>query len=286
MRPASCLLAYQRPFYILTNSMALDLAAITQEICTIATDAGAFLLQERSRFQREAIEYKGLNNLVSYVDKETEKQLVEKLRQLLPEAGFITEEGTTGQEADQSALNWIIDPLDGTANFIHDLPVFSVSIGLAQGKTPIAGVIYDPNRNECFSAWHGGGAFCNGKKMTVSPATQLGESLIATGFPYYAFDKMQAYLRILESLMQQTHGLRRMGSAAIDLAYVAAGRFEAFYEYNLNSWDMAAGVLLVREAGGIVTDFEGGDEFLFRGDVVAACGIHPELMKVMHEFWK
>lgn len=266
--------------------MALDLAAITQEICTIATDAGAFLLQERSRFQREAIEYKGLNNLVSYVDKETEKQLVEKLRQVLPEAGFITEEGTTGQEADQSALNWIIDPLDGTANFIHDLPVFSVSIGLAQGKTPIAGVIYDPNRNECFSAWQGGGAFCNGKKMSVSPATQLGESLIATGFPYYAFDKMQAYLRILESLMQQTHGLRRMGSAAIDLAYVAAGRFEAFYEYNLNSWDMAAGVLLVREAGGVVTDFGGGDEFLFRGDVVAACGIHPELMKVMQEFWR
>ena len=136
--------------------MALDLAAITREISTIATDAGAFLFQERSRFQRDAIEYKGLNNLVSYVDKETEKQLVEKLSKLLPEAGFITEEGTTGQEADKSALNWIIDPLDGTANFIHELPVFSVSIGLAQGSTPIAGVMYDPNRNECFSAWQGG----------------------------------------------------------------------------------------------------------------------------------
>ncbi|SOD81861.1 inositol monophosphatase family protein [Spirosoma fluviale] len=265
--------------------MAIDLAAVTREICTIATDAGAFLLQERSRFQRDAIEYKGLNNLVSYVDKETEKQLVEKLSKLLPEAGFITEEGTTGQEADQSALNWIIDPLDGTANFIHDLPVFSVSIGLAQGNTPIAGVIYDPNRNECFSAWQGGGAFCNEKPIFVSPATQLGESLIATGFPYYTFDKMQPYLRILESLMQQTHGLRRMGSAAIDLAYVACGRFDAFYEYNLNSWDMAAGVLLVREAGGLVTDFEGGDAFLFRGDVIAGSGVHPELIKVIQEYW-
>ncbi|WP_420149559.1 inositol monophosphatase family protein [Spirosoma sp.] len=265
--------------------MPHDLAALTREICTIATDAGAFLLQERRQFQREAIEYKGLNNLVSYVDKETEKQLVERLHKLLPEAGFITEEGTTGLEADKTALNWVIDPLDGTANFIHNLPVFSVSIGLAQGKTPIAGVVYDPSRNECFSAWQGGGAYCNGSKLSVSPATQLGESLIATGFPYYRFDQMQKYLQILETLMQQTHGLRRMGSAAIDLAYVASGRFEAFYEYNLNSWDMAAGVLLVREAGGMVTDFEGGDEFLFRGDVVAACGIHPELIRVIKEYW-
>ncbi|GAB4024006.1 inositol monophosphatase family protein [Spirosoma koreense] len=266
--------------------MTQDLAALTREICTIATDAGAFLLQERRQFQRDAIEYKGLNNLVSYVDKETEKQLVEKLNKLLPEAGFITEEGTTGQEADPTALNWIIDPLDGTANFIHGLPVFSVSIGLAQGKTPLAGVIVDPSRNECFSAWQGGGAYCNGSRIAVSPATQLGESLISTGFPYYQFDQMQQYLNILETLMQQTHGLRRMGSAAIDLSYVACGRFEAFYEYNLNSWDMAAGVLLVREAGGIVTDFAGGDEFLFRGDVVAACGIHPELIRVIRDYWK
>lgn len=263
-----------------------DLFTLTREICAIATDAGAFLLRERQLFQREAIEYKGLNNLVSYVDKETEKQLVERLNKLLPEAGFITEEGTTGQEADQSALNWIIDPLDGTANFIHGLPVFSVSIGLAQGNVPIAGVVFDPNRNECFSAWQGGGAYCNGTKLAVSPATQLGESLIATGFPYRQFEQMPKYLHILESLMQQTHGLRRMGSAAIDLSYVACGRFEAFYEYNLHSWDMAAGVLLVREAGGIVTDFDGGDEFLFRGDVVASCGIHPNLIRAIQEYWK
>jgi myo-inositol-1(or 4)-monophosphatase len=282
--------------------MPNDLAALTREICTIATDAGTFLLQEQRQFKREAIEYKGLNNLVSYVDKETEKQLVERLNKLLPEAGFITEEETTGQATDQSALNWIIDPLDGTANFIHGLPVFAVSIGLAEGKTPIAGVVYDPSRDECFSAWQGGGAYCNASKISVSPttqlgesmvgnaikvspATQLGESLIATGFPYYRFEQMQPYLQILESLMQQTHGLRRMGSAAIDLSYVACGRFEAFYEYNLHAWDMAAGVLLVREAGGIVTDFEGGDEFLFRGDIVAGCGIHPELMRVIHEYW-
>lgn len=269
--------------------MNYNLAQITDEISAIAIDAGAFLLQERSRFQPDAIEYKGLNNLVSYVDKETEKQLVERLSKLLPEAGFITEEGTTGQDADKNALNWIIDPLDGTANFIHNLPVFSVSIGLAQGSTPVAGVIYDPNRDECFSGWQGGGAWLTHKgqrsPIRVSGATKLGESLIATGFPYYQFDQMQPYLHILESLMQQTHGLRRMGSAAIDLAYVACGRFEAFYEYNLNSWDMAAGVLLVREAGGVVTDFTGGNEFLFRGDVVAGCPAHAELMAVIQEYW-
>ncbi|MGF7214127.1 myo-inositol-1(or 4)-monophosphatase [Spirosoma lacussanchae] len=265
--------------------MRYNLAELTDQIVVIARSAGAFLLQERAQFQREAIEYKGLNNLVSYVDKETEKQLVAQLHALLPEAGFITEEGTTGQIADQTALNWIIDPLDGTANFIHGLPVFSVSIGLAEGSTPIAGVVYDPNRDECFSAWQGGGAYCNGSPIRVSAAPTLGESLIATGFPYYRFEQMQTYLHILESLMQQTHGLRRMGSAAIDLAYVAAGRFEAFYEYNLNSWDMAAGVLLVREAGGTVSDFAGGQEYLFRGDVIAGGGVHPELLRVIQEHW-
>lgn len=267
-------------------SVTYDLATITRHMSTIATDAGAFLLQERSRFQRDAIEYKGLNNLVSYVDKETEKQLVSRLRELLPEAGFITEEGTTGQDADQTALNWIIDPLDGTTNFIHGLPIFSVSIGLAQGKTPIAGVIYDPNRDECFSAWQGGGAYCNGTKISVSPVMKLSESLIATGFPYRIFDKMPTYLQILETLIKQSHGLRRLGSAAIDLAYVACGRFEAFYEYNLNSWDMAAGVLLVQEAGGIVSDFDGGNEYLFRGDIIAGSGMQPELLNVIQKYWE
>ncbi|RIV23533.1 inositol monophosphatase [Fibrisoma montanum] len=266
--------------------MTHDLAALTRDLCTIALEAGQFIRTERLQFSTDAIEYKGLNNLVSYVDKETEKQLVARLHDLLPEAGFITEEGTTGTQADPTALNWIIDPLDGTTNFIHNLPVYSVSVGLAQGKTPIAGVIYDPNRDECFSAWQGGGAYCNGNPIRVSPATQLGQSLIATGFPYFSFDQMQKYLQILQTLMQQSHGLRRMGSAAIDLAYVACGRFEAFYEYNLNSWDMAAGVLLVREAGGIVTDFDGGDEFLFRGDVIAGCGVHPELQRVIREVWQ
>ncbi len=259
-------------------------------LCAIARDAGAFLLQERQKFSLDAVEYKGTNDLVSYVDKETEKRLVTALSELLPEAGFVTEEGTTGNSSDRNALNWIIDPLDGTTNFIHGLPVFSVSVGLAIGNNPIAGVIFDPNRDECFFGREGAGAFCSRgtaapERIRVSQTTQLSNSLISTGFPYYQFDRMADYLRILENLMHQTHGLRRMGSAAVDLAYVACGRFEGFYEYNLHAWDMAAGVLLVREAGGTVTDFEGGNEFLYRGDVVAGCGAQPELLAAIQRYW-
>ncbi len=269
----------------------MNLSLLSQEINTIARQAGAFIRQESRAFDRNATEYKDVNNLVSYVDKETEKQLVDALHKLLPEAGFITEEGTVETEADRMGLNWIIDPLDGTANFIHGLPVYSVSVALANGGKSIAGVVYDVPRDECFSAWQGGGAFVQmgdavPETISVSPAMTLGESLIATGFPYYRFEGMQNYLRILESLMQQTHGLRRMGSAAIDLAYVACGRFEGFYEYNLNSWDMAAGVLLVEEAGGRVTDFAGGSEFLFRGDVVAGGSAHGVLLSEIQKFWQ
>ena len=202
------------------------------DLNAIAREAGTFLLTERRKFSLDAVEYKGLNDLVSYVDKECEKLIVPKLRALLPEAGFITEEGTT-EQADKQGLNWIIDPLDGTTNFIHGLPIYAVSIGLAQGNRPIAGVVYDPNRDECFSALDGQGAWlsiCGGveQPMRVSAAQKLADGLIATGFPYYRFEQMQAYLHILEQLMQRTHGLRRMGSAAVDLAYVASGRFEAF----------------------------------------------------------
>jgi len=262
----------------------MDLQRITHDLIHIAKEAGAYLRQESQSFQRSATEYKDVNNLVSYVDKETEKRLVTQLRRLLPEAGFITEEGTTGQ-GDRSGLNWIIDHLDGTANFIHGLPIYCVSVALASGSRPIAGVVYDPNREECFHAYAGGGAYCNEERIRVSSAATLGESLIATGFPYYRFEQMQRYLQILESLMQRTHGLRRMGSAAIDLAYVACGRFEAFYEYNLQAWDMAAGVLLVEEAGGRVTDFQGGADYLFRGDVVAGSGMQPELLAAIQEYW-
>nr|MCU0339602.1 inositol monophosphatase [Spirosomataceae bacterium] len=204
-------------------------------------------------------------------------------------------------------LYWVIDPLDGTANFIHGLPVYCVSVGLVQHKRPILGVVYHLGTQELFYGWQGGGAWLaelkftverlqfenqpinlttlNPKRLFVSPAKHLGDSLLATGFPYYKFEKQDRYLKILETLMQRCHGLRRMGAAAIDLAYVAAGRFEAFYEYNLNSWDMAAGTLLILEAGGQITDFSGEQDWLFGGDVIAGCAAQTELLEVIRAHW-
>jgi myo-inositol-1(or 4)-monophosphatase len=259
----------------------MNLELLTQQTIEIVRNAAAFIQQEAALFSRDKIEYKDLNNLVSYVDKEAEKLLVAGLSKILPEASYITEEGTTGQEPDPTALNWIIDPLDGTTNFIHGIPVYCVSVGLARGKELLIGVIHEPSLNEVFYGWKGGGAWCNGKSMQVSKVQNLQESLIATGFPYYKFEKQKRYMYILELLMQKTHGIRRMGAAAVDLAYVAAGRFDGFYEYNLNSWDMAAGVLLIQEAGGTVTDFNGGDNYLFGGDIIAASGGHAELVETI-----
>jgi myo-inositol-1(or 4)-monophosphatase len=261
----------------------MNLELLTQQTIEIVEQAAAFIQQEAASFSRDKIEYKDLNNLVSYVDKEAEKLLVAGLKKILPEASFITEEGTTGVEPDPTALNWIIDPLDGTTNFIHGIPVYCVSVGLARGKEPLLGVIHEPSLNEVFYGWQGGGAWCNGKSIKISNVQSLQESLIATGFPYYKFEKQKRYMALLELLMQKTHGIRRMGAAAVDLAYVAAGRFDGFYEYNLNSWDMAAGVLLIKEAGGTVTDFSGGDNYLFGGDIVAASGGHSELVSIIRE---
>ena len=261
----------------------MNLELLTNQTIDIVKQGAAFIQQEAALFSRDKIEYKDLNNLVSYVDKEAEKLLVAGLKKILPEASFITEEGTTGQDPDPTALNWIIDPLDGTTNFIHGIPVYCVSVGLARGKELLIGVIHEPSLNEVFYGWQGGGAWCNGKPMKISNVQSLQESLIATGFPYYKFEKQKRYMALLELLMQKTHGIRRMGAAAVDLAYVAAGRFDGFYEYNLNSWDMAAGVLLIKEAGGTVTDFKGGDDYLFGGDIVAGAGGHAELVDIIRE---
>jgi myo-inositol-1(or 4)-monophosphatase len=232
----------------------------------------------------DSVEHKGFNDLVSYVDKEAEKQLVAKLHAIFPEAGFITEEGTNTTQGE--VYNWVIDPLDGTTNFVHGLPVFAVSIGLMEKDVVVLGVVYEVNRKECFHAYKGGGAFCNETRLQVSKAPNLAASLIATGFPYYQFDLIDRYLNSMKSLMQKTHGLRRLGSAAVDLCYVAAGRTEGYFEYNLNSYDVAAGVILVQEAGGQVTDFAGGTDFIFGRKIVATNGfIQQELLEVLAEHW-
>ncbi|CAN5436663.1 inositol monophosphatase family protein [soil metagenome] len=261
----------------------MDLEKILNEVISLSKEAGAFIREERKKFKKEFIEFKGLNDLVSYVDKEAEKILVKGLKKALSEAGFITEEGTA--KADNEEYKWIIDPLDGTTNFIHGLPIYAVSIGLVKGEEVILGVIYEINRDECFYALEGGKAYCNGVEISVSPTEKLEGCLIATGFPYYNFEKMQLYLEILDKFMQRTHGLRRMGSAAVDLAYVACGRFEGFFEYNLHPWDVAAGIIIIKQAGGIVTDFQGHNNYLFGRQILAANKAHPEMLEVINKTW-
>ncbi len=256
----------------------MNLENLCQSALALTKEVGAFQRLEVARFDRTVTEFKGApNNLVSFVDKESEKILVKGLGQLLPTAGFITEEGTVEQSKNQE-FTWVIDPLDGTTNFMHGYAYFTISVGLLQHGVPVLGIIYDPSHDEAFYGWQHGGAWCNGQRMHCSAVTALGESLLTCGFPYKPGTQRQAYLDLLVEIMETTHGFRRLGSAAIDLAYVARGWFEGFFEYQLNSWDMAAGVLLIREAGGTVTDFEGGETFLFGGNVIgAAAGMHEEL---------
>jgi myo-inositol-1(or 4)-monophosphatase len=266
---------------MLTKDQLSQLLDLTRKV---AEDVGTFIETERQHFSMDRVEHKGFNDLVSYVDKEAERQCVSRLQEIFPEAGFITEEGTNTTRGE--TYNWVIDPLDGTTNFIHGLPVFAVSIALMEEEEVVLGVVYEVNRKECFYAYKGGGAFCNGVALQVSKAPNLTASLIATGFPYYQFDLIDRYMNIMKSLMQKTHGLRRLGSAAVDLCYVAAGRAEGYFEYNLNSYDVAAGVLLVQEAGGQVTDFGGGRDFIFGRQVVATNQfIHQELLEAVGEHW-
>lgn len=262
----------------------MNLQEITLQVANLSRQTGGFVRKSASEFNRESIEYKGLNDMVSYVDKETEKRLVEGLRNILPEAGFIAEEGT-GQKTDDQEFAWIVDPVDGTTNYMHGLPVFAISIALMQKDKIVLGVVYEINRDECFTAWLGGGAYLNEKPIKVSSAKYLKDSLIATGFPYYDFDKMENYLNILKELMQKSHGLRRLGAASVDLVYTACGRFEGFFEYNLKPWDVAAGTLIVQEAGGKVTDFRGGNDFVFGRELIAGCEMFSELEEVITCNW-
>lgn len=263
----------------------MNLQEITSQVASLSRHTGEFVRKAASDFNRESIEYKGLNDMVSYVDKQTEELLVEGLRKILPEAGFIAEEGT-GQKTDNQEFAWIIDPVDGTTNYMHGLPVFAISIALMQNDKIVSGVVYEINRDECFAAWLGGGAYLNEKPIKVSSAKYLKDSLIATGFPYYDFDKMDNYLNISKELMQKSHGLRRLGAASVDLVYVACGRFEGFFEYNLKPWDVAAGTLIVQEAGGKVTDFKGKDDFVFGRELIAGCDMFLELEEVISRNWK
>ncbi len=244
--------------------------------CEIARIVGKFMAEERKTFNENKIETKGLHDLVSYVDKASEKQIIEKLSLLLPESGFIAEEGTSDKNGER--FNWVIDPLDGTTNFIQGVPIYAVSIGLLDGDELVLGVIYEVGHDECFYAWKDGGSFLNGEPIHVSKRADIHDSLLATGFPYNDFSKIESYMEFLEWTMRNARGVRRLGSAATDLAYVACGRFDAFWEYDLKPWDVAAGAVIVKEAGGTVSDYKGGNNYLFGREIVATNGLLDELI--------
>lgn len=264
----------------------MNLQPVRNDVLQICEEVGAFIRKEAEDFDLSRIEKKtSFNNLVSYVDKEAETRLVTALKKSFPKAGFITEEGTVEQST-SAEYNWIIDPLDGTTNFLHGLPIYAISIALTRNNKPIIGVIYHIVRKEIFHTIEGDDAYCNNLLIRVSDAPFLNESLLATGFPYNSSSKGEEYLSIIKDFLEKSHGIRRLGSAAIDLAYVAAGRLEGFFEYNLNPWDVAAGVLIVQQAGGLVTDFNGGENTLFGKQLCASNGnIHSEMLSIIQQRW-
>lgn len=259
-----------------------ELLALYQALETHVLEAGAFIRDEFANFSFSDVKFKGQNDLVSYVDIQAEKMLKANCLELIPGSGFINEEsGTTEGSNDYT---WVIDPLDGTTNFTHGIPHFSVSIALMEKGTPILGYVYGIMLNEMFGAMRGKGAFLNGKSIRVSPHTSLKSSVIVTGFPYERKDWVSKQLEILDLLVSRSHGFRRLGSAALDLAYVACGRMEGFFEFGLNPWDLAAGALIIQEAGGHVSDFQGGADYMFGKQILGTNGhVHGELLSVIQE---
>ena len=247
--------------------MAHDLKQICLEVNDLAREVGSFISGEKGKVKGDKIETKGRNDFVSYVDKTAEEKLVAGLAKLIPEAGFITEENTIDKKGEH--YSWIIDPLDGTTNFLHSIPCFAISIGLLRDNELVMGVVYEVNLDECFYAWEGSKAYLNGEEIGVTASPKVGNSLIATGFPYSNYDRFQEYLGLFMDLMQSSQGMRRIGSAAVDLAYVACGRFDGFYEYGLKPWDVAGGAFIVQQAGGKVSDFKGGKDYIFGQEIIA-----------------
>ena len=262
-----------------------DLALLCEKVQVISMRVGKAIREQRKSFSAKQVEEKDFNNLVSFLDRAAEDELVKQLSQVYPDAGFITEENANRPRGKR--FNWIIDPLDGTTNFVHGVPCYAVSVALAEGMHPILGVIYEINMDECFYAWKDGGAFMNGTRIQVSATKELKRSLLGTGFPYLEAGMHEKYVTLFGELQRATRGVRRPGSAATDMAWTACGRFDAFYEYGLAPWDVAAGMILVTEAGGQCTDFTNGDDPI--GTKELLCGtpaIHAALLPVIQKYLK
>lgn len=250
--------------------MITDYRSVCLAACDIAREAGEYIACERKRFTPADVELKGARNLVSYVDKQTEQMVVARLGELLPDAGFVTEEGTVSADGADRPLRWIVDPLDGTTNFVHDLSPYCVSLGLMDGDEIVAGVVYEVTRAEMFYAWRGSYAYLNGERIAVSTVDRLDDALVGIGFSYGVLKCSDGFVDSIVGFQNTTHGIRRLGSAAADLVYVACGRFDAFYHAGLSPWDVAAGALIAQQAGARVTDYAGGGDYVFGRQIIAA----------------
>lgn len=261
----------------------MDYKALSVSVGAVAREAAAFIRSQT--IVRDDVQTKSKNSLVTFVDQQAEALIIDQLANVLPNATVMAEESAS--ESAIEDLMWIIDPLDGTTNYIHNLPCYSVSIALMHNGEIVVGCVHEVVNDECFLAFKGGGATMNEAPIEVSKHTSINESLVATGFPYYDYQYNNDYLEVLKGLMQDSRGIRRFGSAAVDLAYVACGRFDAFFEYSLNAWDVAAGALLVKEAGGTVSDFGGGDDYLFGRRILATnTAIHPNMISRVENYFR
>ena len=247
---------------------------------TAARLAARVILMHLDQLDRIEIHSKGRNDFVTQVDREAEAAILDVLLKAYPDHGVLAEESGAQSGNDYT---WFIDPLDGTTNFIHGYPQFGISIAVAYQGRLEHGLVYDPLRDELFTASRGQGARLNDRRIRVSRTQHLDRALLGTGFPVRTIEKIDPWLKTFRALLPKASGIRRAGAATIDLAHVAAGRFDGFWEMGLKPWDMAAGTLLVREAGGLVADFDGGQEFLESGDIVAANSVlFNELLRVIH----
>ena len=244
---------------------------------------GEILLKDFGKLSPDQIDLKGKGDYVTDLDRRSEKAIIQKIKENFSDHLIHAEE--SGKEEKRSEYRWLLDPLDGTANYVHGIPLYGVSIAVLKGERIITGVVFDPSRDEMFWAREGKGAYLNGKAIHVSLKKKPGDAMLATGFPWRSKNNLDAYLDSFRKLFVEYSGIRRMGAASIDLAYTACGRIDGFWEMKLGPWDIAAGLLLIREAGGIATDFHGGDTCLTSGNVVAGnSDIHGNILKVTREF--
>ena len=258
------------------------MAAYLETAIEIAREAGALLAHHFER--RVSVEYKGAHDLVTVADRASEALVVERLRSHFPTHAIVAEE--TGSHDGSSEYRWYVDPLDGTTNFAHGFPIFNVTLALERGDEIVAGVVYDPIHQEMFAAELGGGAYLNNRRIRVSTVDAFEESLFATGFPNWRRHK-DVNVHFFHQIGMLTHGIRRAGSAAIDLAWVACGRLEGFWEFGLNPWDVAAGILLVTEAGGKVTDMKGVPNRLGKPNILATNGrVHDATVELFAEIFQ